>query len=153
MQAPNFRPPWTERSQPTKSSPAAVGCFAVVVLLVIGAIASSVGSGPNDSSSQQPETPVSLNGNVRFTGTQFVVMNLDSFAWSNCEFEINPKTFSSGYTYKAGTIPSSGVATVGALQFANGDGERFNPFTYKPTGVLVSCDTPKGHGYYSGEWK
>ena len=90
---------------------------------------------------------------MRFTGTQFVVTNNDSYVWRNCEFEVNPKTFSSGFTYKAGELAVGKTYSVGALQFGNGDGQRFNPFQFKPTSFSIACDTPSGRGWFFGGWK
>jgi hypothetical protein len=90
---------------------------------------------------------------VRFTGTQFIITNNDSFAWSNCKLEINSKVFGSGYTYVGANIAAGATYSVGALQFANGDGQRFNPFTLKPQNLSISCNTPNGRGFYYGGWK
>jgi hypothetical protein len=134
-----------------KTSPLAMGCLVIIVLGILGAL---LGEGSESGSPSQPPAPttVDLNGRVRFTGTQFVITNSDTFDWGNCKFEVNPKTFSSGYTFRAGTIAAGSTYSVGALQFANGDGVRFNPFTYKPTSFSIWCDVQGGKGYYFGQW-
>ena len=43
--------------------------------------------------------------------------------------------------------------TVGAMQFAKSDGEKFNPITHKPLNFSIWCDTPKGKGFYYGSWE
>jgi len=39
------------------------------------------------------------------------------------------------------------------MQFANSDGERFNPFSHKAQNFSISCDTPGGNGFYYAGWK
>jgi hypothetical protein len=114
---------------------------------------SSSSSLPSSDSTTTQSSTVDLNATVQFTGTQFVVTNSDSFNWTNCKLEVNPKTFSSGFTYQAALLAAGQTYSVGSLQFANGDGKRFNPFDFKPTSFSVSCDTPSGRGYYYGGWK
>lgn len=106
---------------------------------------------------KKPETPskplyVSLNASVKFTGTQFIITNNDSFDWRNVELEINPGLLKSGYKLNAGVMSAGHTYTVGALQFAKPDGTRFNPFSIKPQSISISCDTPRGEGFYSGKW-
>ncbi len=43
--------------------------------------------------------------------------------------------------------------TVGVMQFAKGDGTRFNPFTTKPQKFTIWCDTPRGNGFWGGGWE
>jgi hypothetical protein len=38
------------------------------------------------------------------------------------------------------------------MQFTKSDGTMSNPFTTAPKTIMISCDTPKGHGYYTGGW-
>ena len=140
-----------EPLQKKKRSPVAMGCLALLALgAVVGVLSES--STTTDTSTSTPSM-VDLNGAVRFTGTQFVVTNNDSFDWSNCELEVNPKTFSSGFKYRASVLAAGERYTVGALQFANGEGKRFNPFEFKPTSFSVACDTPRGRGFYYGGWE
>jgi hypothetical protein len=133
-----------------KTSPVAMGCLVLIVLGVIGSLFDN--SGSNSTSPSSASTMIDLDGAVRFTGTQFVITNNDSFAWSNCELEINPKTFSSGFKFALPSLAAGKTYAVGSLQFANGDGQRFNPFQFKPTSFAANCDTPKGKGTYYGKW-
>ncbi len=136
-----------------KTSPAAWGCLAIIVLFVIFAILSGSGSDGGSNSSKSAPTSVDLSAVVRFTGLQFAITNNDSFDWQNCKLEVNPRTFSSGFTYNAASLRAGHEYSVGALQFANGDGKRFNPIEFKPTSIAISCDTQRGRGYYYGSWK
>ena len=103
-----------------------------------------------------PEPPsasgVDLTASVNFDGAQFTIVNGDSFAWSECKLDLNGGLIRSGYVLNAGRLDAGSTYTVGAAQFANGDGERFNPFTMKPQNLFVICDTPRGRGSFSGDW-
>jgi hypothetical protein len=99
-----------------------------------------------------PTGVVDLKAEVRFTGTQFVITNNDSFAWRNVKLEINEGLISSGYVYKLGVIMPGDTVSVGAMLFTKSDGERFNPINYKPQKLSIWCDAPGGNGSYVGEW-
>jgi hypothetical protein len=82
-----------------------------------------------------------------------VIENKDSFDWTNVKLEVNSKTFSSGYILKVGRMAAGETYTVGVMQFAKSDGEKFNPFTHKPLNLSIWCDTPRGKGFYYGGWE
>ncbi len=109
-------------------------------------------STPSAPSAQpQTSTDIPLKAAIRFTGSQFVISNNDSFDWTNVKFELNsPGLFSSGYILKARRIEAGNVYTVGAMQFAKDDGTRFNPITTKAKKLWISCDTPQGMRFYGG---
>ncbi len=108
----------------------------------------------NESSGTTSSTYLKVKADVRFTGTQFEIQNSDSFDWANVKLEINrPGVFSEGYVLKVERIEAGATYTAGAMQFANSDGERFNPFTHKLQNFTLSCDTPRGVGIYHGESK
>lgn len=136
-----------------KTSAAAWGCLAIIVLVFVIVVIGSSGSEGGSNSSSSTSSSVDLKAAVRFTGLQFAITNNDSFDWQNCELEINPRTFSSGFKYNAGSLRAGREYSVGALQFANGEGKRFNPLEFKPTSVTISCNTPRGRGFYYGAWK
>jgi len=73
-----------------------------------------------------------IKASVSFTGTQFVITNYEDHDWVNVRFELNPGLISSGYTLKVRLIEAGTTYTVGAMQFANSKGERFNPYQMKP---------------------
>lgn len=86
---------------------------------------------------------------VDFTGTQFVVININDFDWTNVKLRVNGK-----YIFKTQRIKTYESYTVGAMLFTkSSDGTRFNPLTMKPLRFNISCDTPEGRGYWQGEWK
>ena len=73
-----------------------------------------------------------IAASVSFTGTQFAITNREDHDWVNVRFELNPGLISSGYTLKVQLIEAGTTYTVGAMQFANSKGERFNPYQMKP---------------------
>ena len=124
----------------------------LVSLLLLGLlIILALGSGDNEGSSSS--STVDLKASVSFTGTQFVIENKDSFDWTNVKLEVNPEGLSSGYVLKSGRMEAGETYTVGAMQFAKSDGEKFNPITHKPLNFSIWCDTPKGNGFYYGSWE
>jgi len=131
------------------------GCLGLIGVIVFIAIAMWI-CGVFETK-EQPETPseplyVDLNASIKFSGTQFIITNNDSFDWKNVELEINSGLLKSGYKLNAGLMSAGQTYTVGAMQFAKGDGTRFNPLLIKPQSVSIFCDTPKGKGFYSGKW-
>lgn len=97
---------------------------------------------------------IDLEASIRFTGTQFMVTNQDNFDWFDCKLDLNGGLFSDGYVIRVPIIPTQDTFTVGAMQFAKGDGTRFNPLTMKPQNLFVTCDLADGrYGIYSGSWK
>jgi len=78
------------------------------------------------------QEPRNIKASVSFTGTQFVITNRESRDWINVRFEVNPGLLSSGYTLKVRKVEAGSAYTVGAMQFANSKGERFNPLLQKP---------------------
>ncbi len=126
-----------------------------ILLYVLYVILGQLGIIPSaEKPPPKKETPsyVDLNASVSFTGTQFIITNNDSFDWRNVELEINPGLLKSGYKLKAGLMSAGESYTIGAMQFAKRDGERFNPFAIKPQSMSIFCDTSKGRGSYSGKW-
>lgn len=73
-----------------------------------------------------------IAASVSFTGRQFIITNREDHDWANVRFELNPGLISSGYTLKVQLIEAGTTYTVGAMQFANLKGERFNPYQMKP---------------------
>jgi ribosomal protein L40E len=136
-----------EKATQTKG---ALGCLAMFALFFVMIFAMC----PGGSDSPSPAAPahVDLDGAVRFTGTQFVLTNNDDFAWTDCVMAVNGGAFRAGYTLKAPRVEAGETYTVGAMQFAKRDGERFNPATMKPQNFFVDCDTPHGDGFYTGRW-
>jgi hypothetical protein len=121
------------------------GCMGCLVLIGIIIVLSIIfGSSCNNSSSNSTTKEITLNGSVRFTGTQFVITNNDNFDWENVKMSLNPGWTS--YRLETSIMKAGETYTVGAAQFCKDDGERFNPFTHKPKEFLIRADTPDGEG-------
>lgn len=90
-------------------------------------------------SSPTPSTRYDFKASVRFTGTQFVITNLDDLDCQNAKMEINGGIFRGGYVLEGYTLEAGKTYEVGALQFAKSDGTRFNPFEIKPKDFYIMC--------------
>jgi hypothetical protein len=148
---------WNKQTQSGKVITVAIGLFIVIAFVTIA------NKTPNN---QRPTTPkpvvtesppappvrTELSASVRFTGTQFVITNNESFDLTNIKMEINGGIFSGGYELKHGRMKAKETYTVGALQFADNDGKRFNPFQMKPQKFTISADSSIGHLFYVGGW-
>ncbi len=100
-----------------------------------------------------PKPKIELDAAVRFTGTQFVVTNNNIFAWNAVELEVNRSgLFSGGYTADLGMVSPGQTITIGALQLANSDGVRFNPWQMKPQRATVKATVNGERIYYSAGW-
>lgn len=102
------------------------------------------GNCPNYEEVIKPSSPTptardDFRASVRFTGTQFVISNLDDLDCQNAKMEINGGILRSGYVLEGYTLEAGKIYEVGALQFAKGDGTRFNPFEIKPKDFFIMC--------------
>ena len=125
-----------------KSSPLAQVLAVVVVVVIAIYLITTCNRDHDTSNTSTRTTPTTtsvakseardIRASVSFDGSQFTITNEESRDWVNVRFEINPGLISSGYTLKVQRVEANTTYTVGAMQFTNADGERFNPFTHKP---------------------
>jgi len=133
------QPSMKEESSPVRPAPAEMkttkkqnrqavgcGCFLIIGIIAVIVIYFWAAAGGR------------LEGSVLFTGTQFIITNNDSCDWTNVELEVN-----NGYSLHVEKIPAGTTSTVGAMQFSNSKGERFNPYTLKLKSFVITCSTPK----------
>lgn len=122
----------------------------------------SIGDGdcPNYEEVIRPFSPTSTTRNdfrasVRFTGTQFVIKNLDDLDCQNTKMEINGGIIRSGYVLDGYTLAVGKTYEVGALQFTKSDGSRLNPFEIKPKDFFIMCrgENNLDGSVWSGEFK
>lgn len=139
-------------SQALKNHMVSLLILALLAVLAYGS-SSNNSSGPDGRSKGSSSSSADLQARVSFTGTQFVITNSDTFDWTNVKLEVNSHGLSDGYTVHVPRIGAGGTYTVGAMQFAKDDGERFNPLTHKAQNLSVWCDTPNGNGFYYGQWQ
>ena len=119
----------------------------VLVVIILGAIASWCLGGESDSSEEL------LHATVRYADGVFTVNNHDEFAWSDVEFNLNYDASSPGYTYRADRLEARTAYTVGSMQFAESDGTMFNPVTQRPSKLSIRARTPDGEIlYWYGSW-
>jgi len=112
----------------------------------------SEGNCPNYEEVIKPSSPTPTSRedfrvSVEFTGTQFVISNLDDSDCQNAKMEINGGIFKGGYVLEGYVLETGETYEVGALQFAKSDGTRFNPFEIKPKSFFIMC---KGENTLSG---
>src|SRR4051795_13478041 len=126
-------------SEKKKTHPV-VGCLLAILLIPIGfgvliGIFSAITTPSNsDSSKPQTERGSELKAAANFTGTQFVITNLDEDDCVGASLNVNDKYSLEGYTLEKGQ-----TYTVGAAEFTDGDSVRFNPFAMKPSTFSISC--------------
>lgn len=122
------------------------GCFTWLVaifflMIFTGWCVSAISTPKAPPAASTPAAPrePDLKASVRFDGTQFVVRNLDDVAWSGVRLMVNPGAFSDGHYIDAGTVAPGAELKIGALRFADSDGQRFNPFTTKPMRFRIAA--------------
>jgi hypothetical protein len=129
-----------------------IGCLILIILVVIVVIYNAVK--PSKPVSTEPQKPLfyELNASVHFDGAQYIISNNDDFDWTNVKLEVNAGLLKGGYVYNVAILKKQQTYTIGSMQFAKGDGTRFNPYTMKAINIDIWCDTPKGKGAYHGKW-
>ena len=80
-----------------------------------------------------------FNAKVHFDGTQFIISNAEAHDCENAKLEINGGLFKGGYSLDGYTLEAGNEYTVGAGQFADNDGNRFNPLNTKPQNFNIFC--------------
>jgi hypothetical protein len=99
-------------------------------------------------SSDTKDSTVDIKATVFFDGAQFTISNNDTFDYKNARLQLNDKYYINSYTLKAG-----GIYTVGMMQFADDDGNRFD-LMKKPQNFSIWCDIENDkNGFYFAEWK
>lgn len=109
---------------------------------------------PEENSSTKEEkaaTKTDFEASAQFTGTTFIVKNLDKYDCVDSKLEINGGVFSSGYVIEGYTLESGETYEVGALQFAKKDGTRFNPLEVKPLNFYIDCGG--NNPLYGASWE
>lgn len=134
-------------------------CAGVSVLVALP-ITLIVKNNPNSSNSYDSDVKQAkdtkedkiLQGNVNFDGTKFTINNHDSFDWTSCTMQLNGK-----YNYPVRSsdwhdvtvidvISSNSEVSIGAMQLANKDGVKFDPFEVRAMDFAINCD--EGFGYW-----
>lgn len=128
-------------------------CLTVVgavflLFIAIGLIIAFQSEQNKKSSSRTSAALIDLEASAKFDGIQFVLQNKNSFDWTNIKLEVNRGLFAGGYVLKVTHMEAGYIYTLGASQFAKGDGTRLNPLKVKPQKFSIWCDVPKGKGFW-----
>jgi hypothetical protein len=98
-----------------------------------------------------PPDAISLEADVRFTGTEFVVQNRSPDLWHDVEVAVGRVDDPPAYRYRAGAVFGGRSLTIGALHFARPNDMRLNPFRVHPDRWMVSVRLDDGRrGFVEG---
>jgi hypothetical protein len=107
-----------------------------------------------------PNTSNILKTYVRFTGTQFLIINRNQFGWSNIriaigldrgqDHPIHEKIDSSAFMLMIPRIDSGEAYSTGIMQFRREDGTKLDPAITRPENIKIWSDTPRGRGFWYG---
>lgn len=130
-----------------------LGCLTVVGLMLLAVMItpSRPTPAPTSGTTPTPAAPAVENmlADIHFDGAQFVVTNENDIEWIGVKLAVNYGGFDSGFTYTTPRMESGETYRVGALQFANDDGVRFNPMQLKPQKFMVSARIRGQAAYYA----
>lgn len=107
----------------------------------------------DDDEEEEEEERESLNADVSFTGTQFVITNNDYSNWRNVKLKINSGIFGGGYVYEASVLEAGETYKVGAMQFSKSGGERFDPYEMKPKEFDIVARVNGERRYWFGSFE
>lgn len=102
--------------------------------------ATAVSSEPENNEAYSAE----VAADIRLSGGSLEIKNLNSYAWTDIKFSINPKFFSSGYVKKTNVLAPGKTASIMLSNFVNGDGERFNLVQLAIKEITITCKKPDG---------
>lgn len=111
-----------------------LGILFISPFVLAGMLGSSTQNKNGGSTTPAPKKQDTFAANVNFSGTQFIINNFDKYDCENAKMGVNGSYSLDGYLLEAGK-----QYTVGAAQFAKGDGTRFNPFGVKPQNFDIYC--------------
>lgn len=140
--------------QKTKPEGCGTGCWVVlIVFAALGAIFYLFDKMEEEGKPSPSPVPVmerDFKASVSFSGTQFVITNLDDLDCQSAKMEINGGIFKGGYILEGYTLEAGKTYKVGALQFTKKDGTRFNPFETKPKDFFIFCRG--GNALWGASW-
>lgn len=123
--------------------------FGSILALTLISMAVTALRQPNTTTPRKPIAPAPvMTVDMRFNGTQFTVKNTGNQAWDYATIEIND-----GFKVSIGELAAGATTTIGAMNFANKDGTRFNPFSMKPQEVYITGTIAGRSASYGGKWR
>ncbi|MFC1781775.1 hypothetical protein ACFLZ8_05900 [Planctomycetota bacterium] len=87
---------------------------------------------------------VRLNAKITYTGIQYIIVNNNSFEWTNVELNILSDNIEDLYSLRLDKVSSEQTITVRAAEFTNSNGVKFNPYRIQARWFSIWCDTPNG---------
>jgi hypothetical protein len=149
-------------------STAGRACLPVVLALLLGcsgqhgaapapAAARSVPPSPPASAQPAQRTDRGLSAEIGYNATLllFRIENRDTFAWSDCQFNLNAQGTDRGYTQKVASV-KPGLTEAAQLRvgdFTDAAGAKFDAAGHKVKTLDFGCDTPQGRLYYGGQFQ
>ena len=122
-----------------------LGIAAVLLIVVIIALAAMC--------AQPSSKAVGLNASVTREETQFVIVNKDNFDWTEVKMEVNGGLVSPGFSYNLNKIIAGETRTVPYTKFLDPNSTQFNPSATKIQRFEITCQTPKGEGSWSANYR
>jgi len=95
--------------------------------------------------------PVQIDAQATFSGTQFIIANMDKFDWQNVVIHLRSDMESGRYTFKIDKMSSRKKYTIAARQFISSNNDAFDVSRITTTRLQIFCDTPNGRGAFSFE--
>lgn len=124
----------------------------VALAVVLWLIGSSTHQIPETSTQKQSSNDgnIVIQPTVAYSGTEFTITNNDNFDWTEVNMTVNPHGFNGGFHLFLSRVAAGESYTVGAMQFAESDGRRFNHFADKLLTMTISCKTSQGNALWLG---
>lgn len=122
----------------------------VIIIVSIAIIKSAIwpaGQSQNDSMKR-----ITLIANVKYLLGTVIIDNQNDFTWWNVRIKINSGTLNDGYYEDVKMIQKGEEYIAGLSDFANEDGERFNPRSMKIRKLIIKGETPEGEKLF-GAWE
>lgn len=133
--------------------------FVIPFFIIFAWLSSSHGDNKQVNTSASPSNKTEFNAYVNFTGSEFVISNLDEHTCQNARMKVNSDYSLDGYNLESAldsTVKTGEAAVykVGAAQFTKGDGTRFNPYSTKPKNFSIGCrgSNELNGGFWYGEF-
>lgn len=123
------------------------------IFVFVGVIGSRFSNnGTSTSPSTNDSSKRELVGDIKFSGTQFTITNLEKTDWNICYFMVNGKYYYPSKTsdwlpgQKLDVVKAGETITVGFANFTLKDGTRFNAYQTEPQNFTIACEN--GFGYW-----
>jgi hypothetical protein len=124
-----------------------------------GAVPAATRPAPSASQPSQPahQADRGLTAEIGYNATLllFRVENRDTFAWSNCQFNLNAQGTDPGYTLEVASV-KPGLTEAAQLrvgEFTDAAGRKLDTAAHKVMTLDFGCDTPQGRLYYGGQFR